>query len=101
MGHFRHFFPPSGPFRLREDCVRPALLKVCAFGRRATTIWIATAFHPTHRRHVMSNALTIIPLCQLKRSKTNVRKTDASADIEQLVASIEANGLLENLIVRK
>jgi len=47
----------------------------------------------------MSNTLMSIPLCQLKRSKTNIRKTEPLADIEQLAASIEANGLLENLIV--
>ncbi len=49
----------------------------------------------------MSNALRMIPLGQLKRCKNNVRKTDRSADIEQLAASIEANGVLENLIVRR
>lgn len=49
----------------------------------------------------MSNKLKTIPLCQLKPSKTNVRKTNAGADIEQLAASIAANGLLENLIVKK
>ena len=48
----------------------------------------------------MSNQLMTIPLCQLKRSKTNVRKTEPLADIEQMALSIEANGLLENLIVR-
>ncbi len=49
----------------------------------------------------MSKSLMTIPLCQLKRCKSNVRKTDVSADIEQLAASIEANGVLENLIVRR
>jgi len=47
----------------------------------------------------MSSKLKTIPLCQLQRSNANVRKTDRSADIEQLAASIEANGLLENLVV--
>jgi len=49
----------------------------------------------------MSNALRMLPLCQLKRCKNNVRKTDRSSVIEQLAASIEANGVLENLIVRR
>jgi len=49
----------------------------------------------------MSNKLKTIPLCQLKPSKTNVRKTNRSADIEQLAASIQANGLLENLVVKQ
>lgn len=48
----------------------------------------------------MSTTLTTIPLCRLKRSNINIRKTDRLADIEQLAASIEASGLLENLIVR-
>jgi ParB family chromosome partitioning protein len=43
----------------------------------------------------------MIPLCQLTRSKINVRKTGATADIAALAASIEAHGLLENLIVSK
>lgn len=47
----------------------------------------------------MSTLLTV-PLCQLKPSKSNVRKTDRMADVESLAASIEANGLLENLVVR-
>ena len=47
----------------------------------------------------MSNTLKSIPLCQLQRSMTNVRKTNLNADIEQLAASIAAVGLLENLIV--
>ncbi len=47
----------------------------------------------------MSHTLKTIPLCQLKASKRNVRKTDRLADIEQIAASIETNGLLENLIV--
>jgi len=48
----------------------------------------------------MSNSLISIPLCQLKRSKSNVRKTDPLAEIEQMAASIESQGLLENLVVR-
>jgi len=49
----------------------------------------------------MGNTLMTIPFCQLKRSKINIRKTDPLSDVEQLAASIEANGLLENLIVRR
>jgi ParB family chromosome partitioning protein len=48
----------------------------------------------------MSNKLKTIPLCQLKRSAANIRKTGRNAEIEQLAASIAANGLLENLIVK-
>jgi ParB family chromosome partitioning protein len=48
----------------------------------------------------MSNKLKTIPLCQLRPSKINIRKTDRLVDIEQLAASIKANGLLENLIVQ-
>ncbi|HEY1707188.1 MAG TPA: ParB/RepB/Spo0J family partition protein [Rhizomicrobium sp.] len=48
----------------------------------------------------MSGQLKAIPLGQLKPSKHNVRKTDRGADIEALAANIEANGLLENLVVR-
>lgn len=48
----------------------------------------------------MSENLMTIPLCQLKRAALNVRKTGRKADIEQLAASIEAHGLLENLVVR-
>ena len=41
-----------------------------------------------------------IPLHQLTLSQAhNVRKTDRTRDIEELVASIDAHGLLENLLV--
>jgi ParB family chromosome partitioning protein len=49
----------------------------------------------------MSTSLKMIPLCQLHASKINVRKTGADTDIGILAASIEAHGLLENLIVSK
>jgi len=49
----------------------------------------------------MSKSLKTIPLCQLQPSKLNVRKTGSDADLAQLAASIEAHGLLENLIVSK
>lgn len=49
----------------------------------------------------MSATLKMIPLCQLQRSKINVRKTGRDAGIEELAASIEAHGLLENLLVSK
>ncbi|MBV9063603.1 MAG: ParB/RepB/Spo0J family partition protein, partial [Alphaproteobacteria bacterium] len=48
----------------------------------------------------MTSKPKMIPLCQLRRSKQNVRKTDRLADIEQLAANIQANGLLENLVVQ-
>ena len=47
----------------------------------------------------MTSRLKYLPLCQLKASRANMRKTDKLADIAQLAASIEANGLLENLVV--
>lgn len=47
----------------------------------------------------MSHTLITIPLCQLKPSKANMRKTDKLAGIAELAASIAANGLLENLVV--
>jgi ParB family transcriptional regulator, chromosome partitioning protein len=47
----------------------------------------------------MGNTLMTIPLCQLKRSKTNIRKTEPLSGLEELSASIEVNGVLENLVV--
>lgn len=48
----------------------------------------------------MSDTLMMIPLCRLKPSKLNIRKTEPLADIEQLAASIASKGVLENLVVR-
>ena len=48
----------------------------------------------------MSTKLKSIPLCQLKRSSINVRKTDRFTGIRQLAANILEKGLLENLVVR-
>ncbi|MEN3976607.1 ParB/RepB/Spo0J family partition protein [Emcibacter sp. SYSU 3D8] len=47
----------------------------------------------------MSTQLITIALSSLIRAEANVRKTATHADIGQLAASIEAHGLLENLIV--
>lgn len=44
--------------------------------------------------------IQMIPLNQLAPSRANVRKTGASVGIEELAASIEAHGLLQNLQVR-
>lgn len=44
--------------------------------------------------------IQMIPLNQLVRSRANVRKTGASVGLEELAASIEAHGLLQNLQVR-
>ena len=41
-----------------------------------------------------------LPLSKLVPSPDNVRKTDRSNGIEQLAASIEAHGLLQNLQVK-
>lgn len=47
----------------------------------------------------MSTQLITIPLSSLVRAEDNIRKTGRQADIDQLAASIDAHGLLENLIV--
>jgi ParB family chromosome partitioning protein len=44
--------------------------------------------------------IEMIALNQLTPSQANVRKTNLSAGIEELAASIEAHGLLQNLQVR-
>ena len=44
--------------------------------------------------------IEMIPLNQLTPSQSNVRKTNVAAGIEELAASIEAHGLLQNLTVR-
>ncbi len=48
----------------------------------------------------MAEKLMTIPLSNLRRSAANIRKTDATRDLEELVASIAAHGLLQNLTVR-
>lgn len=46
-------------------------------------------------------AIETIALAKLAPSKENVRRTNSQAGIEELSASIEAHGLLQNLTVRK
>jgi len=48
----------------------------------------------------MTNKIKTIPLNALKPSKANIRKTERLSGIESLAASIEASGLLENLVVK-
>lgn len=48
----------------------------------------------------IATTITAIPLNQLVPSSANVRKCGASVGIEELAASIEAHGLLQNLQVR-
>lgn len=48
----------------------------------------------------MSDQLISVPLSKLQRSSDNIRKTEATSDIEELAASIEAHGLIQNLTVR-
>jgi len=48
----------------------------------------------------MTNKIKTIPLNALKPSKANIRKTERLAGIESLAASIQASGLLENLVVK-
>ncbi len=49
----------------------------------------------------MGQTLMTIPLCDLMRAKTNVRKTGAQESVDALAASIDAHGLLQNLTVRQ
>jgi ParB family transcriptional regulator, chromosome partitioning protein len=48
----------------------------------------------------MGKALITIPLCDLRPAKDNVRKTEPNVDIDALAALIDAQGLLQNLVVR-
>jgi ParB family chromosome partitioning protein len=48
----------------------------------------------------MHQELTV-PLSQLVFGKANVRRTDKTVNIDQLAASIRAEGLLQNLVVRQ
>jgi ParB family transcriptional regulator, chromosome partitioning protein len=48
----------------------------------------------------MSDTITMIPLSKLQRSDENTRKTAPNAELAEFAASIEAHGLLQNLIVR-
>ena len=48
----------------------------------------------------MSNKLKMIPLCQLRPSKANVRKTDRLAGVEEMAKNIKDKDLLENLVVQ-
>lgn len=48
----------------------------------------------------MSESLTTIPLSKLVPSPVNVRKTDTEVGLDELAASIDAHGLLQNLTVR-
>jgi ParB family chromosome partitioning protein len=48
----------------------------------------------------MSKALMTIPLCDLQRARENVRKTEPNMHIDALAALIDAQGLLQNLVVR-
>jgi len=48
----------------------------------------------------MSHKLRTIPLCQLRPSKDNIRKTDRLAGIAAMAENIQENDLLENLVVQ-
>ena len=43
-------------------------------------------------------SIQIIPLNKLRLSAHNVRKTGAEDNLDELVANIEAHGVLQNLI---
>lgn len=48
----------------------------------------------------MSDKLRMIPLCQLRPSRHNVRKTDRLTGIGELANNIAAKGVLQNLVVQ-
>jgi ParB family chromosome partitioning protein len=48
----------------------------------------------------VSDTFITVPLAKLRPAEKNIRKTGASAGIEELAASIAAHGLLQNLTVR-
>lgn len=48
----------------------------------------------------MTNVLAI-ELMKLETDPKNVRKTYSAEGVKELAANIEANGLLQNLVVRK
>ncbi len=54
----------------------------------------------THDEHAVQTGVVLIPLNKLKKSPKNARKTPHSkTEIEALAASIQAKGMLQNLVV--
>lgn len=54
----------------------------------------------THEDHAVQTGIVLIPLNKLKKSPRNARKTPhAKPEIEALAASIQAKGMLQNLVV--
>jgi ParB family transcriptional regulator, chromosome partitioning protein len=54
----------------------------------------------THDEHTVQTGVVLIPLNKLRKSPRNARKTPHSkAEIEALAASIQAKGMLQNLVV--
>jgi len=63
---------------------------------------VIATLKPVEARHVSDTYSTAsIPLNKLVPWDGNVRKTEATKDIEELVASIEAHGILQSLVVKK
>jgi len=63
---------------------------------------VIATLKPVEARHVSDTYSTAsIPLNKLVPWDGNVRKTEATKDIEELVASIEAMGILQSLVVKK
>jgi len=63
---------------------------------------IIATLKPVEARHVSDSYSTAsIPLNKLVPWDGNVRKTNATEDLEELVASIEAHGILQSLVVKK
>jgi ParB family chromosome partitioning protein len=63
---------------------------------------VIATLKPVEARHVSDTYSTAsIPLNKLVPWEGNVRKTNATEDLEELVASIEAHGILQSLVVKK
>jgi len=63
---------------------------------------VIATLKPVETTHLSNGYSTAsIPLNKLVPWDGNVRKTEATKDIEELVASIEAHGILQSLVVKK
>ena len=62
---------------------------------------IATLRTAEHEFPANTQSIASIPLNKLVPWDGNVRKTDAGKGLEELIASIEAHGVLQSLVVRK
>src|ERR1043165_2070249 len=61
---------------------------------------IMTKTEKTKASETSSNDIRMIPLCKLKKSPRNARKTPHTpSEIEALAASIKAHGMIQNPVV--